>query len=288
MQTGNNISSRAFALETQVVNVLGFNLPFYRSPTLLLSLGLSVRVLWYLLRQRPDVIHVSSPGCLVFSAILYAKLLAIPLVHTALLCGLALKIAALLSSRCTGGELSYAHTALHPAVHLGRLGGADVEAHPLLHAHGRSYAGALKDHEGVLVLQHLLMFRGGLLIPKGLYNPVQNELSMNKCRSKRIDVWQQAVDTEVFHPRFRSDEMRARMGGGAPDSVILTYVGRLGAEKNLKVLREMLLDLPSNVCLAFVGDGPARPDLERHFANLPVTFMVRSPLLDGLLQLQCA
>ena len=61
--------------------MLGFNLPFYRSPTLLLSLGLSVRVLWYLLRQRPDVIHVSSPGCLVFSAILYAKLLAIPLVR---------------------------------------------------------------------------------------------------------------------------------------------------------------------------------------------------------------
>lgn len=64
----------------QVVNVLGFNLPYYQSPTLLLSLGLSVRVLWQLLRNRPDVIHVSSPGVLVFAAILYSKLLAIPLV----------------------------------------------------------------------------------------------------------------------------------------------------------------------------------------------------------------
>ena len=64
----------------QVVNVLGFSLPFYRSPTLLLSLGLSVRVLYYLITQRPDVIHVSSPGLLVFAATLYAKLLAIPLV----------------------------------------------------------------------------------------------------------------------------------------------------------------------------------------------------------------
>ena len=63
-----------------MVNVLGFSLPFYRSPTLLLSLGLSVRVFWQLLRHRPDVIHVSSPGILVFAAILYAKLLAIPLV----------------------------------------------------------------------------------------------------------------------------------------------------------------------------------------------------------------
>ncbi len=65
---------------SQVVNVLGFSLPFYRSPTLLLSLGLSVRVLYFLITQRPDVIHVSSPGLLVFAATLYAKLLAIPLV----------------------------------------------------------------------------------------------------------------------------------------------------------------------------------------------------------------
>lgn len=65
---------------SQVVDVLGFKLPFYQAPTLLLSLGLSVRVLWYLVTQRPDVIHVSSPGLLVFSAVLYSKLLSIPLV----------------------------------------------------------------------------------------------------------------------------------------------------------------------------------------------------------------
>ena len=60
--------------------MLGFKLPFYQAPTLLLSLGLSVRVLWYLMTKRPDIIHVSSPGLLVFSAVLYAKLLSIPLV----------------------------------------------------------------------------------------------------------------------------------------------------------------------------------------------------------------
>jgi sulfoquinovosyltransferase len=64
----------------QIVKVLGFKLPFYQAPTLLLSLGLSVRVLWYLMTKRPDIIHVSSPGLLVFSAVLYAKLLSIPLV----------------------------------------------------------------------------------------------------------------------------------------------------------------------------------------------------------------
>lgn len=58
---------------------------------------------------------------------------------------------------------------------------------------------------------------------------LQLELARNRCRSQRIDVWQQAVDTEVFNPVFRSADMRARMSGGRPDAVILTYVGRLGA-----------------------------------------------------------
>jgi len=47
------------------------------------------------------------------------------------------------------------------------------------------------------------------------------------------------------------------------------------AEKNLKVLREVLEALPS-AHLTFVGDGPHRPDLEAHFAGCRVTFTVTS------------
>lgn len=57
----------------------------------------------------------------------------------------------------------------------------------------------------------------------------QAELSRNRVRAKRIDIWQQAVDTEVFNPRFRSHDMRVRMSDGHPDACILTYVGRLGS-----------------------------------------------------------
>ena len=64
----------------QIVNVLGFSMPYYKSPTLLLSLGRSIRVFWHLIMTRPDVIHVSSPGVMVFAGILYAKLLDLPLV----------------------------------------------------------------------------------------------------------------------------------------------------------------------------------------------------------------
>lgn len=43
-------------------SVLGFTLPQYKTPTMLLSAGLSVRVLWHLIMTRPHVIHASSPG----------------------------------------------------------------------------------------------------------------------------------------------------------------------------------------------------------------------------------
>jgi hypothetical protein len=56
------------------------------------------------------------------------------------------------------------------------------------------------------------------------------------------------------------------------------------AEKNLKVLREVLEALPG-AHLTFVGDGPFRPDLEAHFAGCRVTFTVHIPftrMLDRL------
>ncbi len=50
------------------------------------------------------------------------------------------------------------------------------------------------------------------------------------------------------------------------------------AEKNLGALRDWLLAAGPEAHLAFVGDGPARPDLERHFAGTQTTFMVNNPI----------
>ena len=44
------------------MRVIGAPLPFYKSPTLLLGLGLSPFVFWRLLKCRPDVIHAAFPG----------------------------------------------------------------------------------------------------------------------------------------------------------------------------------------------------------------------------------
>ena len=54
-------------------------------------------------------------------------------------------------------------------------------------------------------------------------------------------------------------------------------LSHLLAEKNLKVLRDVLEQLPDSAHLTFVGDGPFRQELEAHFAGCRVTFTVRPP-----------
>lgn len=215
----------------KVVNVLGFKLPFYKSPTLLLSIGLSVRVLWYLLRQRPDIIHVSTPGILVFSAVLYARLLRVPLI------------------------MSY-------------------------HTHIPDYIPKYTWKGLVQPMWSIIRWctrRADLTLVTS--RAMKEELTLNRCRIKSLDVWQRGVDTEVFNPKYRSVDMRRRMTGGHVDAPLLVYVGRLGAEKNLKVLRGVLEANPT-ARLAFVGDGPEADELKDHFAGYPVQFMGMMKGLD--------
>ncbi len=91
-----------------------------------------------------------------------------------------------------------------------------------------------------------------------------NELVERGYRNVRW--WEGGVDTNRFHPQFRSDEMRMRLTDGKPEQFILLYVGRLAHEKNLDQIRP-LLDMMPNLSIAFVGDGPERDKLEHAFAG---------------------
>jgi len=86
-----------------------------------------------------------------------------------------------------------------------------------------------------------------------------------------VALWRGGVDTALFDPRRRSLAMRAQLGGGRGDAPLLLFVGRLAPEKNLASLA-WVLDAVPGARLALVGDGPARPSLERVFAGLPVSF----------------
>jgi glycosyltransferase involved in cell wall biosynthesis len=111
---------------------------------------------------------------------------------------------------------------------------------------------------------------------------IHNRCRINLCPSsftlrvlrsagfRRLRIWGRGVDTERFHPRYRSEAWRAAVGA-RPGERILLYVGRLAAEKRIDLLPEAIRGIP-DVRLVFVGDGPFRTELQRRCAGLPVHF----------------
>ncbi|MCM3698893.1 glycosyltransferase family 1 protein [Paenibacillus macerans] len=117
----------------------------------------------------------------------------------------------------------------------------------------------------------------------GYLRRLHNRADLNLCTSgavrdelvsrefSNVRLWQRGVDTELFGPRHRNEEMRRMLSGGALDKRLLLYVGRLAAEKEIERLRGVLL-ASDRFRLAIVGDGPHRERLESHFAGTGTVF----------------
>lgn len=88
---------------------------------------------------------------------------------------------------------------------------------------------------------------------------------------KNVDVWSRGVDTNHFSPKKRSQAWRVRFTDGYPGMPVLLYVGRLAKEKRIHLLYDVIKNIPE-ACLAIVGDGPARPELESLFADTNTIF----------------
>lgn len=97
------------------------------------------------------------------------------------------------------------------------------------------------------------------------------QTALEKQGIERVRLWPRGVDTQVFHPRRASLEMRARLTDGHPEDKLLLYVGRLSAEKEIERCREVLAEVPG-LRLALVGGGPHRGKLEEYFARTPTYF----------------
>lgn len=131
------------------------------------------------------------------------------------------------------------------------------------------------QHYGLGMLEGLLWE-----LLKGAHNQAQ----LNLCTSsamvdelrqqgiERVDLWQRGVDTETFHPDKVNPEMRHYLSQGEPNSRLLLYVGRLGAEKEIEQIKPILAAIPG-ARLAIVGNGPHRSCLESHFADTPTHFV---------------
>jgi sulfoquinovosyltransferase len=202
----------------------GFTFPLYNHISLSVDLP-EMKGAKIIEKFQPDLIHVTSPGFMLFAAIFYARVMCIPLV------------------------MSY---------------------HTHLPSYGKNYLGFIPYVEEICwELLRWAHSRADLT----LVTSSQMKAELQNRGIPRVDVWRKGIDVERFHPRFRSDDMRSRMTGGHPDDFVMVYVGRLGAEKRLKDIRDMLERMPSNTRLAVVGKGPQQDELQEHFAGTNTVFL---------------
>ncbi|MBA0551520.1 hypothetical protein Golob_022401 [Gossypium lobatum] len=206
----------------KLIGSRSFPCPWYQKVPL--SLALSPRIISEVARFKPDIIHASSPGIMVFGALIIAKLLCVPLV------------------------MSY-HT--HVPVYIPRY----------------TFSWLVKPMW--LVLKFLHRAADLTLVPSVAI--AKDLRAARVTAANKIRLWNKGVDSESFHPRYRSHEMRLRLSNGEPERPLIIHVGRLGVEKSLDFLKSVMDRLPE-ARIAFIGDGPYREDLEKLFSGMPVVF----------------
>ncbi|KAH7553810.1 hypothetical protein JRO89_XS12G0060000 [Xanthoceras sorbifolium] len=215
----------------KLIGSQSFPCPWYQKVPL--SLALSPRIISEVARFKPDIIHASSPGIMVFGALAIAKLLCVPIV------------------------MSY-HT--HVPVYIPR------------------YTFSWLVTPMWLVIKFLHRAADLTLVPSAA---IAKDLEAARVTAaNKIRLWNKGVDSESFHPRYRSHEMRMRLSNGEPERPLIVHVGRLGVEKSLDFLKRVMDRLPE-ARIAFIGDGPYRlvtlrdakgEELEKMFTGMPAVF----------------
>ncbi|WP_430447932.1 MAG: glycosyltransferase family 4 protein [Pseudomonas piscis] len=92
-------------------------------------------------------------------------------------------------------------------------------------------------------------------------------LELERRHFERLSLLSRGVDSQLFHPAKRVNELRASWGL-EPDDLAVIHVGRLAPEKNLGLLKRCFEQLQATYVqrkmkLIVVGDGPQRASLER-------------------------
>lgn len=99
---------------------------------------------------------------------------------------------------------------------------------------------------------------------------IGQKVELQRRDFERLALLARGVDSQLFHPGRRCDELRKDWGLG-PDDLAVLHVGRLAAEKNLGLLVKAFRALQQahpqrRMRLILVGDGPLRASLQ---AQLP-------------------
>ncbi|WP_152050163.1 glycosyltransferase family 4 protein [Tautonia marina] len=95
--------------------------------------------------------------------------------------------------------------------------------------------------------------------------------NLNGHGFQNLVLWPRGVDANLFRPdRVGRESVRKALGFEA-DDVVISYVGRIAAEKNIDYLAEALsrsVHRCPRIRLLIVGDGPARPLIEARLGKM--------------------
>ncbi|WP_396220822.1 glycosyltransferase family 4 protein [Gemmatimonas sp.] len=165
---------------------------------------------------------------------------------------------------------AYAPTLVHSATEFGvglagRRAARDLGI-PFVSSYHTSFV-AYADHYGLGLLArpgwHFMRWfhNGGLRT----YCPTQAIVDEVNARGfERTAVWSRGVDGARFSPVYRSASLREQLGA-TDETLVLSYVGRLAAEKGLNVALDALALVeqarPGQVRFLVVGDGPFEGEL---------------------------
>jgi glycosyltransferase involved in cell wall biosynthesis len=172
----------------------------------------------------------------------------------------------------TEGPLGYA--ALSAA---GRLGlPLSSSFHTNFHSYSRHYGFAFLTRPALAYLRHFHNRTRITLSPTAALN---DELTRDGFNGMRL--LSRGVNTEVFSPRHRDENLR-RSWSASPDDLVVIHVSRLAAEKNYALLLEAWSALRAQQPRArfvMVSDGPLRKKLQRRHPWIHFTgFLPRAEL----------
>jgi len=250
-----------------IEHTLGFRFPLYDHVVVSFDLP-EIKGLRMMEALRPDVIHISSPGFLLFAALFYARLMKIPLLmsyHTHLP-NYAVKVRGRQSEeRRKAGQRARRRAVQYHNYQ--RLFRSSLRFSPALLA--PQYLGYIPGiEEFAWMLLRFAHKRADLT----LTTSPQLKKELEEHGIPRVDVWRKGIDTVRFDPKFKSAEMREKMSDGNPDDFLMVYVGRLGAEKRVADIKPILEKMGPNTRLAIVGAGPAEAELKKIFKGTNTVF----------------
>ncbi len=140
-----------------------------------------------------------------------------------------------------------------------------TDFHTNFHSYTQHYGIGLLRKPIAAYLRHFHNKAACTLVPT---TSLQRDLERDGYRN--VLVVSRGVDSELFHPSRRSDELRASWGAKDYTPVVM-LVSRIAPEKNLHLVMqafERMREANPLAQLVIVGDGPARAELQRQHPHV--------------------